>query len=60
VGASGDLTPLSYVAALLIGERECWSEGQVTAAGPVLQAHGLAPLVLAPKESLALMNGTSA
>ena len=59
VGASGDLTPLSYVAALLIGERECWSEGQVTAAGPVLQAHGLEPLTLAPKESLALMNGTS-
>lgn len=59
VGASGDLTPLSYVAALLIGERECWSEGQVVAAAPVLQAHGLAPLVLGPKESLALMNGTS-
>lgn len=59
VGASGDLTPLSYVAALLVGERECWFEGQVVAAGPVLARHGLAPLVLAPKESLALMNGTS-
>lgn len=59
VGASGDLTPLSYVAALLIGERECWADGRVQPAAPVLQALGLAPLTPGPKESLALMNGTS-
>jgi histidine ammonia-lyase len=59
VGASGDLTPLSYVAALLVGERECLVDGQVLAAAEVLRLHGLAPLTLAPKESLALMNGTS-
>ena len=27
VGASGDLTPLSYVAAVVIGEREVWYKG---------------------------------
>ncbi|WP_275575192.1 aromatic amino acid lyase [Methylocucumis oryzae] len=28
VGASGDLTPLSYLAAVLAGEREVWHQGQ--------------------------------
>lgn len=59
VGASGDLTPLSYVAALLIGERECWFEGRERSASEVHEQLGLAPLRLAPKESLAIMNGTS-
>lgn len=59
VGASGDLTPLSYVVAALVGEREVWSKGQVVDASSALKAAGIAPLVLAPKESLALMNGTS-
>ncbi len=59
VGASGDLTPLSYVVATLVGERECWSKGQVVPASEALAAAGVATLELAPKESLALMNGTS-
>ena len=59
VGASGDLTPLSYLAALLVGEREALVSGQVVPAGEALAAAGLEPLVLEPKESLALMNGTS-
>ncbi|GAB5541980.1 MAG: aromatic amino acid ammonia-lyase [Sandaracinaceae bacterium] len=59
VGASGDLTPLSYVAALLVGERECWRDGEVVSASDALKEAGLAPLTLQPKESLALMNGTS-
>ncbi len=41
VGASGDLTPLSYVAAVLCGEREVLFEGQVQPAGPVLAKIGL-------------------
>ena len=36
VGASGDLTPLSYVAAVLCGERECWHEGRVMPAADAL------------------------
>ena len=58
VGASGDLTPLSYVAALLVGEREALVRGE-WCRPPSARARGLAPLELAPKESLALMNGTS-
>ncbi len=58
VGASGDLTPLSYVAAALIGEREVVSpSGEVVSARLVLERLG--PFRLQPKESLALMNGTS-
>jgi hypothetical protein len=59
VGASGDLTPLSYVAAALIGEREVSHGGSVRAAAEVLREAGLAPLALAPKEGLAIMNGTA-
>ena len=59
VGASGDLTPLSYVAAALVGDRQVRHQGRETTAAEALKAHGLAPLTLAPKEGLALMNGTS-
>jgi histidine ammonia-lyase len=59
VGASGDLTPLSYVAALLVGEREVSYQGEIRAARDVLAEVGLPPLRLDPKEALALMNGTS-
>ncbi|MCC2958593.1 aromatic amino acid ammonia-lyase [Massilia sp. IC2-477] len=62
VGASGDLTPLSYVAAVLCGEREAWPAHGSTpvAAAAALDAAGLAPIRLRPKEGLALMNGTAA
>jgi histidine ammonia-lyase len=59
VGASGDLTPLSYVAATLVGEREASFRGRTMPAAGALAEAGLAPLTLAPKEALALMNGTS-
>ncbi|MCE1229698.1 MAG: aromatic amino acid ammonia-lyase [Firmicutes bacterium] len=59
VGASGDLTPLSYIAATLIGERDVTYQGQVMPAHEALQRAGLKPLRLAPKEALALMNGTA-
>jgi histidine ammonia-lyase len=59
VGASGDLTPLSYIAALLAGERECSFAGSVGSAATTLAELGLEPLTLGPKESLAIMNGTS-
>ncbi|MDX2103697.1 MAG: histidine ammonia-lyase [Alphaproteobacteria bacterium] len=56
VGASGDLAPLAEVAALLIGEGRVL--GDPRPAAEVLAAHGLAPLALAPKEGLAVLNGT--
>ena len=59
VGASGDLTPLSYVAAVLCGEREVWHQGRVMPATEALALHGLVPLRLRPKEGLAIMNGTA-
>ncbi len=59
VGASGDLTPLSYVAAALIGEREVRHTGTRRTAAEALSLLGRAPLTLAPKEGLAIMNGTS-
>ena len=59
VGASGDLTPLSYVAALLVGEREVFYRGETRKASEVLEELGLSALRLDPKEALALMNGTS-
>ncbi|AYC34586.1 aromatic amino acid lyase [Pseudomonas cavernae] len=59
VGASGDLTPLSYVAATLSGEREVLYRGERRTAAEVHAALGWAPLCLRPKEALALMNGTA-
>jgi histidine ammonia-lyase len=59
VGASGDLTPLSYLAALVMGEREARYLGETLPAAEALARAGLAPLQLRPKESLSLMNGTS-
>jgi histidine ammonia-lyase len=59
VGASGDLTPLSYVAAVLIGEREVWYQGQRRLTRDVFAELKIEPLRLRPKEGLALMNGTA-
>ena len=59
VGASGDLTPLSYVAAVLCGEREVTYRGERRNAADVLREIGQAPLRLRPKEGLAIMNGTA-
>ena len=59
VGASGDLTPLSYVAAALHGEREVTYRGRQMGAAEALHQAGLEPIDLKPKESLAVMNGTS-
>ncbi len=60
VGASGDLTPLSYVAAVIEGEREVWYGGQRRNTGDVYTQLRIEPLRLKPKEGLALMNGTAA
>ncbi|MDN3576325.1 aromatic amino acid ammonia-lyase [Chitinimonas viridis] len=59
VGASGDLTPLSYLAAVLCGEREVMYQGQLRHAADVLAELGIQPLRLRPKEGLAIMNGTA-
>ncbi len=59
VGASGDLAPLAHLAAALIGVGEIQVPGgERVAALEALRRAGLAPLTLAPKEGLALLNGT--
>ncbi len=59
VGASGDLTPLSYLAAALCGEREVMFKNQRMSSSEALSFAHLLPLELQPKEALAIMNGTS-
>ncbi|ENM8061724.1 aromatic amino acid lyase [Vibrio vulnificus] len=59
VGASGDLTPLSYLAAALVGEREVIYQGEERATAEVYAELSIKPIKLRPKEGLALMNGTS-
>ena len=59
VGASGDLTPMSYVAAALIGEREVFYNGERMPAGRALSDAGIPPYTFGPKEPLAIMNGTA-
>lgn len=58
VGASGDLAPLAHMAAALIGEGRVRVNGRETAAADALVNAGLQPIRLAPKEGLALLNGT--
>lgn len=59
VGASGDLTPLSYIAAVLCGEREVFYKGQRVPTMTAFNEKGIKPLTLRPKEGLAIMNGTA-
>ena len=58
VGASGDLAPLAHVAAAMIGVGEVFVDGERMPAAAALDAAGLQPAVLGPKEGLALLNGT--
>jgi histidine ammonia-lyase len=60
VGASGDLAPLAHLALLVIGEGEAVYQGVRQPGAQALAAAGLAPLPLAAKEGLALLNGTQA
>ncbi len=58
VGASGDLAPLSHMTAALMGVGEFFVDGTRMPAEAALSRAGLTPLVLGPKEGLALLNGT--
>jgi len=60
VGASGDLAPLAHISALLLGEGEALYRGERIGAGQALEIAGIRPVQLAPKEGLALLNGTQA
>lgn len=60
VGASGDLAPLAHMSAVLLGEGQARYQGEIISGQAALAIAGLAPVVLAPKEGLALLNGTQA
>jgi histidine ammonia-lyase len=58
VGTSGDLAPLAHLAGAMLGIGEAQFAGDTMPADAALDRAGLAPLVLGPKEGLALLNGT--
>lgn len=58
VGASGDLSPLSHLALVLIGEGEAIYNGQRLPGLVAMQQAGITPVKLEAKEGLALNNGT--
>jgi len=60
VGASGDLAPLAHLALCVIGEGEAMYRGERLPGAEALRRAGIEPVRLAPKEGLALLNGTQA
>ena len=58
VGASGDLAPLAHMAAVMIGEGWAFYNGEKLTGREALQKVKIDPIVLGPKEGLALLNGT--
>jgi len=59
VGASGDLSPLSYVAAAIAGEREVIYKGEQRDTIDVYSELGIEPYVFKAKEALGVINGTA-
>ena len=58
VGASGDLSPLSHIALVLMGEGKAFVAGKLVTGAAAPAAVGLLPVAFAAKEGLALINGT--
>ncbi len=58
LGASGDLSPLAYIARILIGEGEAKFEDKIFKGSEILAKIGLSPIELSAKEGLSLINGT--
>ncbi|KAL8650329.1 MAG: hypothetical protein Q9226_005190 [Calogaya cf. arnoldii] len=61
ISASGDLSPLSYIAGAVTGNPDIYvqSAAGIFTAGQALREMNIAPIVLGPKEGLGLMNGTA-
>lgn len=60
VGASGDLAPLAHMSAVLLGEGKARYKGEIISGQAALAIARMEPIKLAPKEGLALLNGTQA
>ncbi|EGG03067.1 uncharacterized protein MELLADRAFT_49604 [Melampsora larici-populina 98AG31] len=65
ISASGDLSPLSYIAAALCGHPDVYaidrskSPPVIASSAEILSSHKITPIKLGAKEGLALVNGTS-
>ncbi|KZT01457.1 phenylalanine ammonia-lyase [Laetiporus sulphureus 93-53] len=67
ISASGDLSPLSYIAGTLTGNPSIrvfdgpakFGPRQIVASSEALAAHGIEPIPLASKEHLGILNGTA-
>lgn len=66
ISASGDLSPLSYIAGALEGNHDIYldcklpnGKREVLSADKAIQLAGLTPTTMMPKEGLGLMNGTA-
>src|SRR4029077_13932338 len=57
---SGDLAPLAHIALVLIGEGEASFDGVWYPGAEALRRAGVAPIILASKEGISLVNGTQA
>ncbi|MDT8348140.1 MAG: aromatic amino acid ammonia-lyase, partial [Flavobacteriaceae bacterium] len=58
LGASGDLAPLAHLSLPLLGLGEVYYKGEKQSVAKVYEEFGWKPIVLGPKEGLALLNGT--
>ncbi|CAK5281746.1 unnamed protein product [Mycena citricolor] len=67
ISASGDLSPLSYVAGLLVGNPSirafdgppAFGSRKMVSSREALLAHNIQPIALASKEQLGILNGTA-
>jgi len=57
VGTSGDLSPLSHVAEVVIGEGKAYYKGEVMSGKEAMERAGITPIKLSYKEGLGLING---
>lgn len=58
LGVSGDLSPMSQIAEVVIGEGEAFFQGERLPGGKALARVGLKPVQLTFKEGLGLINGS--
>ncbi|KDR75707.1 hypothetical protein GALMADRAFT_211171 [Galerina marginata CBS 339.88] len=67
ISASGDLSPLSYIAGTLVGNPSirvfdgpaAFSGREIVSSRKALETHGIEPIPLACKEHLGILNGTA-
>jgi len=59
VGASGDLSPMSQIALVVMGEGEAFYRGKRLPGAEAMAAAGIAPLVFKARDGLATINGSN-